>query len=422
MGWFSSGALDLHGPARAAPRLVARHPRRRSTAWLPTWRGAMAFEDAAGGPSTSRAASRGTTPTTRWTRFLGQAGFLHVAGVFTEDEMAAVSADMDRAAPSFVQGDGRSWWARTVDGTDRLVRMQGFDIDSPHDGRAGRRRAPGAARRAPRRRPRVGRHGVQRPRGPREADRRGGGHLRRPVAQGLLARAPQLRMLLAHGRDLGHRRRRDLGPAPGGGRSHRALVWPAFLRRDNPLPVVDLPTRTGDVTVHLSCTLHMAQPPVERERRVMYTGFRLPPLRPDAAAAAPPAPPGRARDRRDDRLTASQPGPRLAEQGRAPEPRPPAAVPFGPLCQLTGSWVWGGGRLMPGEQPGSVALRGAGSGRRTRDPRARTRHRVLRPGAEPCPGISVRPFWPGTVAAGEVAQVRWCRRAGFRPSRRSRPR
>jgi hypothetical protein len=63
-------------------------------------------------------------------------------------------------------------------------------------------------------------------------------------------------------------------------------VWPAFLRRDNPLPVLDLPTGTGDVTVHLSCTLHMAQPPVERERRVMYTGFRLPPLRPAAAAEA----------------------------------------------------------------------------------------------------------------------------------------
>jgi len=68
--------------------------------------------------------------------------------------------------------------------------------------------------------------------------------------------------------------------------SHRALVWPAFLRRDNALPVVDLPTQTGDVTVHLSCTLHMAQPPVDRERRVMYTGFRLPPLRPDADTGA----------------------------------------------------------------------------------------------------------------------------------------
>jgi hypothetical protein len=36
--------------------------------------------------------------------------------------------------------------------------------------------------------------------------------------------------------------------------------------------------------MHLSCTLHMAQPPMERERRVMYSGFSLPPLDPDAAA------------------------------------------------------------------------------------------------------------------------------------------
>ena len=28
--------------------------------------------------------------------------------------------------------------------------------------------------------------------------------------------------------------------------------------------------------MHCSCTLHMSQPPVERERRVMYTGFGLP--------------------------------------------------------------------------------------------------------------------------------------------------
>jgi hypothetical protein len=38
-----------------------------------------------------------------------------------------------------------------------------------------------------------------------------------------------------------------------------------------------LPTRTGDVTVHCTCTLHMSHPPIERERRVLYTGFSLPP-------------------------------------------------------------------------------------------------------------------------------------------------
>ena len=66
--------------------------------------------------------------------------------------------------------------------------------------------------------------------------------------------------------------------------SHRALMWSALDQPGCDLPVVDLPTRTGDVTVHLSCTLHMAQPPVERERRVMYSGFSLPPFDPKAAA------------------------------------------------------------------------------------------------------------------------------------------
>src|SRR6185503_7167440 len=62
--------------------------------------------------------------------------------------------------------------------------------------------------------------------------------------------------------------------------SHRALVQPAFVRREWDLPVIDLPTSTGDATVHCSCTLHMAQPPVDRERKVMYTGFGLSPLAP----------------------------------------------------------------------------------------------------------------------------------------------
>ena len=68
--------------------------------------------------------------------------------------------------------------------------------------------------------------------------------------------------------------------------SHRALVQPAFLRREWGLPVVDLPTRTGDVTVHCSCTMHMSHPPIDRERRVMYSGFSMPAMAPDAARAS----------------------------------------------------------------------------------------------------------------------------------------
>ncbi|MBA2280215.1 MAG: hypothetical protein M3527_09690 [Actinomycetota bacterium] len=63
--------------------------------------------------------------------FLAEAGFLHLTGVFDETEMAAVSAEMDAAVPGYAQGDGRSWWAKTHDGVDRLVRMQRFQVESP---------------------------------------------------------------------------------------------------------------------------------------------------------------------------------------------------------------------------------------------------------------------------------------------------
>ena len=62
--------------------------------------------------------------------FLAEAGYLHLRGVFEPDEMAAMSADMDAAADRYRQGDGNSWWARTADGTDRLVRMQRFQRES----------------------------------------------------------------------------------------------------------------------------------------------------------------------------------------------------------------------------------------------------------------------------------------------------
>jgi ectoine hydroxylase-related dioxygenase (phytanoyl-CoA dioxygenase family) len=67
--------------------------------------------------------------------------------------------------------------------------------------------------------------------------------------------------------------------------SHRALMWPAHLNRPEKygLPIVDLPTRTGDITAHLSCTHHMAQAPTARERRVMYTSFRLPSVAVDSS-------------------------------------------------------------------------------------------------------------------------------------------
>jgi hypothetical protein len=210
--------------------------------------------------------------------FLAQAGFVHVAGVFTEDEMAAVSDEMDAAMPSYTQGDDRSWWAGTRDGTQRLVRMQYFHEMSPTtrgllaDDRLLRLSTITADN-----------HRLHKPGGnkniiealvkpigvvegisdvPWHKDCSLGGHSYRCCSMtvgisvtGADAESGQLRVVAG---------------------SHRALIQPAFVRRNLDLPQVDLPTHTGDVTIHLSCTLHMAQPPASRERRVMYTDFSLP--------------------------------------------------------------------------------------------------------------------------------------------------
>jgi len=66
----------------------------------------------------------------------------------------------------------------------------------------------------------------------------------------------------------------ELGVVAG---SHRANVQAVDMRADLDLPRLPLPTSTGDLTVHCSCTLHMSRPPVDRERRVVYTGFGLAP-------------------------------------------------------------------------------------------------------------------------------------------------
>ncbi len=285
MGWFSSGALDLRGRLerlldwwlvlRAAVDGVA-----------PLVAGPMTFEDGGGRALDLTRCFDWDDADAEMERFLGQAGFLHVGGVFSEEEMAAISADMDRAAPTYTPGDGRSWWARTADGTDRLVRMQGFDAMSDtaaalvSDGRLARLGALTGDGHQWGSMDSNALEALVKPIGvvegisdvPWHKDCSLGRHSYECCSltvgisvTGADETSGQLRVVAG---------------------SHRALVWPAFLRRDNLLPVVDLPTRTGDVTVHLSCTLHMAQPPVERERRVMYTGFRLPPLRPDAAAEA----------------------------------------------------------------------------------------------------------------------------------------
>jgi hypothetical protein len=214
--------------------------------------------------------------------FLERAGYLHIRGLFRAEEMAAVEADYPRAAPHYEKGDPRGWFATTQDGAEHLVRMEGFERFSPataallEDERFLRLgRIPGLDH-EPRPGARAG--ALTKPIGvvkgisdvPWHKDCSLGRHSYECCSltvgisvTGADAESGQLRVL------------------PG---SHRALVWPApCIQPDLDLQPIDLPTRTGDVTVHLSCTQHMSQPPVKRTRRVLYTGFAQRPIDPEAA-------------------------------------------------------------------------------------------------------------------------------------------
>jgi len=287
MGWLANGSLKLSGGARLHDVLhwwlLLRAALDGTTPHVP---GAVTLTDDLGAPLDLHHAFAPSDPPEVMGRFLEQAGYLRIAGLFTEAEMDAVSADMDRAAPRYTKGDGRSWWARLNDGTDALVRMQAFDEQSD---------AVAAL--------------VADDRLQRLSGLTGDGHrwglrsdnrieaLFKPigVAQGI-SDVPWHKdcSLGRHSYDCcglnvgisvtgADATSGQLRVVAG---SHRALVWPApSLQPGLDLPEVDLPTNTGDITIHLSCTLHMAQPPVDRPRRVMYTAFGLPPKDPAAAAA-----------------------------------------------------------------------------------------------------------------------------------------
>jgi hypothetical protein len=205
--------------------------------------------------------------------FLESTGYLHLAGVFTAAEMAAVSADIDRAAPGHRPGDGRSWWAVTDDGRDRLVRMLRFEEVSGGAGAVmsdarltmiGELTGDGHTLAAY---ARPGMEALVKPPGaPDTAWHKDCAFGRHSYDCASLTVGVAVTDADA---DSGH-----LRVLAG---SHRHLLWPAFVRPGTDLPVVELAARAGDVTVHLSCTSHMARPAVRAERRVLYTAFGLAP-------------------------------------------------------------------------------------------------------------------------------------------------
>ncbi|MCP4210053.1 MAG: phytanoyl-CoA dioxygenase family protein [Halieaceae bacterium] len=248
--------------------------------------GELEFRDASGETLNLQQSFTPADDTQDMRHFLEAAGFLHLTGVFSENEMAQISMDIDRYHDRYTEGDQCSWWATTADGARRLVRLQSFDKHS-------------SATRAL----------LQDPRFLQIGEISGADHthcglegnaveaLIKPidVVEGIsdlpwhkdcsLGRHSYECCSLTVGISV-------TGAGPDSGQlrviagSHRALMWPALITRPETLglPIIDLPTATGDITVHLSCTHHMSQAPTARERRVLYTGFRLPSVSVDSSS------------------------------------------------------------------------------------------------------------------------------------------
>jgi hypothetical protein len=205
--------------------------------------------------------------------FFHQAGFLHLTNIFNEEEMASVAADIDEALLKAKPDDGESWWAGDSNGVQMPVRILNFHERSAtlreliqddrltwigkltQDGHANPRGAEGLIK------PLDIRTGLSDL--PWHKDCGQGGHSYQ--CAGLTT---GISVTGADGKC------GALGVVPG---SHRANTQTASLDPNLDLVPRKLETATGDVTVHCSDTFHKAHHPIERPRKVVYTGFWLPP-------------------------------------------------------------------------------------------------------------------------------------------------
>jgi ectoine hydroxylase-related dioxygenase (phytanoyl-CoA dioxygenase family) len=283
-GWLTRGVLRSSAPLSDLLDwwLVLRGGIDGTAPYVP---GAISFRERDGSPLGLDRSFTLDDPPESMRHFLYETGFLHVRNVFNPAEMAAISNDMDRFASLYSPTDARSYWGTTVDGAERLVRMQYFDTVSTcaaeiaHDTRI---------------------QAITQLTGDSHEPNYGAGlveALVKPAGMtGQISDFPWHKdcSLGRHSHEccsltLGI----SITPANGDrgmlrviAGSHRALAWPVLNQPEMDLPVVDLEADTGDVTMHLSCTAHMSQAPAACERRVLYLGFRLPELDADAAADA----------------------------------------------------------------------------------------------------------------------------------------
>jgi len=211
--------------------------------------------------------------------FLVTTGFLHVRGVFDAAEMAAASAEVDRLARLARPGDDQSWWATDADGGERLCRL--VYATQRSEGLAGLEQDD-----------RVSRLGtLLRADGRRASDRMEGspvlikvpGHTRGLAnipwhqdcgmgGHGILCPNASVGIqLTGSSSDTG-----NLVLVPG---SHGQTLPYTWERRFEGVPIVEVDTEPGDVTVHIADVMHASPEPTrEGGRRTLYVTFYPPAL------------------------------------------------------------------------------------------------------------------------------------------------
>lgn len=242
--------------------------------------GAIDFRDRAGRPLDLHRVFAADEDGTDMLHFVREAGFLIIHGLFTADEMAEVSADLDRIAPSYQPGDGRSWWARTRSAGNRIVRLKDVQDRSPVVARLLRDpRYLAIADLWPERYPRALRTASPIDACIKPVDTVEGVSDMNWHKDCSLGRHSYdccnfgIGFSVTDSSD-------DHGQLCVVAGSHRTQVpmirtgaMAVELPGDLDLPAIPLPTQAGDVTVHLSCVMHRALPPKRTERRVMYSGY-----------------------------------------------------------------------------------------------------------------------------------------------------
>ena len=235
--------------------------------------GDVAFTDLDGGVLDLDRSFTITDEREEMAHFLEQAGFLHIRGVFEDGEMAEIGDDIDEWIAKAQPDDGESWWAQDDRGEAQAVRVLFFYEKSA-----------------------ALRDAVNDDRYRWIGDLTGDGHQHKGGGEGLVKPLGIVRGLsdLPWHKDCGQGRHSylcsgltcgisvtgadrvsgALGVIAG---SHRANTTATARDSKLDLPAKMLETGTGDVTVHCSDTLHRAYPPVERPRKVVYSGFGLSP-------------------------------------------------------------------------------------------------------------------------------------------------